>query len=99
MAQPNRIRRIQWTERFKRAYQALSPELQRETEEAIRDLVKEYVPNSRRLAPLGGYKNPKVYVVHVTRNHSHKMSFEVDGDLAILRTVDTHKVLDKSGRA
>jgi hypothetical protein len=99
VSQPNRIRRIRWTERFKRAYQSLSPDLQREVDDAIRDLVKEYIPNSRRMAPLGGYKNPKVYVVHVTGNRSHKMSFEIDGDLATLRTVDTHKVMDKAGRA
>jgi len=95
VAQPNRIRRVQWTERFQKAYKSLSQELQRETDEAIRDLIKEHIPNSRRFAPLGGFRNPRVYVVHVTTNHSHKMSFEVDADLAILRHVDTHKVIDK----
>jgi hypothetical protein len=96
---PNRIRRIQWTERFKKAYKSLSPEIQREVHDVLLDLVKEYVPNSRRMAPLGGYKNPKVFVVHVTSNHSHKMSFEIQGDPAILRTVDTHKAIDKTGGA
>jgi len=99
VSHPNRIRRIRRLPRFEKAYKGLPPDIQAMVDDAIRDIVKEYIPAARRMNQLGGYKNPKVFAVHVTPNHSHKMSFEIDGDLATLRNVDTHKAIDKSGRA
>ena len=95
MTHQNRIKRLIPLERFKKAYRALSPELKGATDEALRDLLKEFIPNSRRMEKLQGYKNPNVFTIHVTPNHSHKLAFEVEGDVAYLRTVDTHKVIDR----
>lgn len=43
-----------------------------------------------------GYRNPNIYTIHVTPNHSHKASFELRDDVAVFRQVGTHKELDRA---
>lgn len=40
--------------------------------------------------------NPSIFTIHATRNHSHKISFEIEGDVAIMRKIGTHKEIDRS---
>lgn len=53
-------------------------------------------PARLRFEKLTGYKNPSIYTIHVTRNHSHKLSFELVGNVAVLRKIGTHKEIDRA---
>lgn len=63
---------------------------------ALQDLIKDPRPKRIRFEKLKGKNKPPIYTIHVTPNHSHKLSFEINGDVAILRRVDTHKVIDRT---
>lgn len=75
---------------------ALSPDILQAAMEAIRDLLKAPIPATRRLHALRGYRNPKIYTIDVLSNHSYKISLEIDGDVANLRRIDTHKMIDST---
>lgn len=75
--------------RFTRAYRKLSPEIQAEVDETIRDLLKQKIPPGRRVEKLEGYTN-----VRSARVNSHfRLTFESDGDCFVLRNVGTHDKL------
>jgi hypothetical protein len=85
--------------RFDNQYRKLSPEIKQQTKEAIQQLVQHSrppFPRSLRFEKLSGYKNPNIYTIHITPNHSHKASFELRGDIAVFRQVGTHKELDRA---
>ncbi len=63
--------------------------------EAVKDLKNDPQPKRLRLEKLKGNNKPPIYTIHITPNHSHKLSFELSGDVAVLRRVDTHKVIDR----
>ncbi|MYM65386.1 hypothetical protein GTP45_00880 [Pseudoduganella sp. FT55W] len=80
--------------RFERDYKSLSSKLQQAVAAAVADLMKHPIPNSRRLHSLRGHRNPKIFTIDVMSNHAYKISFEIDGETAILRRVATHKHID-----
>jgi len=82
--------------RFERDFKQLPIDIQVAAKEAIKDLLRDPIPATRRLHALTGFKNPKVYTIDVMPNHSYKISFEIDGSKAILRRVHTHKTIDVS---
>jgi len=88
------IRQVNFLPRFQRELKGLPPDILREAKLAIADLYKVPIPTTRRLHALHGYKNPKVFTIDVTSNHSYKISLEINGDTATLRRVATHKSLD-----
>ncbi len=93
------IRKFDSLPRFKSDYQKLSPEIKQQTKEAIDQLIKigsPPFPRSLRFEKLSGYRNPNIYTIHVTPNHSHKASFEMRGDVAVFRQIGTHKELDRA---
>lgn len=75
---------------------ALPPDILLAAQEAIRDLLRHPIRATRRLHPLRGYRNPKVYTIDVLSNHCYKISLEIQGDVANLRRVDTHKMIDNA---
>lgn len=89
------IRTVAFTDRFKGEYKKLSPELKERIKEVLRDLVKSPPPRSLRFEKLHGYRNPSIYTIHLTTNHSYKISMSIEGDRAILRRVATHKEIDR----
>jgi len=89
------IRSTKRKTRFQKDYDALTNALKSEVDAAIVDLYSNPIPPTRRFHSLGGFKNPKLYTIDVTPNKSHKISLEIDGDVAILRRVATHKVIDR----
>lgn len=89
------IKSIQRTDTFKRDFKRLDQQLQREVVSAIDDLHKDPVPSSRRFHAIDSSR-PKVYSIDVTSNKSHKISLQIDGDVATLRRVGTHKEIDRS---
>ena len=84
-----KIKKVDLLSRFQRAYKKLNPEMQAAVDEAIKDLLKNPIPNSRRVHKMGGQKN--IWEVRVTRDY--RMSFSLDGDTAVLRNVDSHDEL------
>lgn len=73
----------------------LAPNLLQAAKDAIRDLKADPPPARLRVEKLSGYRNPSIYTVHIVGNHSHKISFELDGTHAIFRRVATHKEIDR----
>lgn len=83
--------------RFLRDYKRLSPDLQREVDNSLRDLGRQPVPAMRRLhriSPAG--QRPQLFSVDVTPNKAYKISFELDGAFAVLRRVGTHAEIDRN---
>jgi hypothetical protein len=83
------------TASFKRDFDGLPENIQRDVVAAIQDLGKDPVPASRRFHSLKGVR-PKVFTVDVTTNKAYKMSFEIDGSRITLRRVGTHKQIDRA---
>ena len=79
---------------FERDLLSASHELQDAVEKALKKLLEN--PQSRilRMEKLSGFEN--VYTIHITGNHSHKLSFNMNGDIAVLRRLDTHKSIDRN---
>lgn len=72
------------------------PELHEQVKEALNALKQDPRPKWIRFEKLSQYRNPAIYSIHVTKNHSHKITFEVEGDIAILRKLATHKEIDRN---
>lgn len=70
-------------------------EIRAQLKEALKNLIQDPQPKKLKLEKLSGYKKPSIYTIHITSNHSHKMSFEIHGDVAVLRAVGTHKQIDR----
>jgi hypothetical protein len=91
-----RIRSFESTARFQREYKKVSPGRKRELKPALEDLRADPIPRSRRFEKLEGYRNPNIYTILVTTNHSHKLSFALIEDRAILRRIATHSEIDRN---
>lgn len=81
---------------FKRCVKRLSAEVKEALISALQDLKRDPQPARLRLEQLSGYRRPDIYTIHITTNHSHKASFEIDGTTAIMRRVGTHKEIDRT---
>jgi len=91
------IRKIKRSEKFKKDYKKIarkSPDLKFEVDDCIKDLFKDPIPRKRRFKKYTEYDDPNRYSVHVTSNHSHKISLQLDGETAMLRRVSTHGKVD-----
>lgn len=91
-----RITHVTRNKRFEKDFKALPVDLQAATRDAIHDLFKSPIPASRRLHRLRGFKNPKIFTIDVLTNHSYKISLEISGEVANLRRVASHKVIDSA---
>lgn len=90
------IDQITYKDKFVKDLKGLPADVQAAVKLAIADLMKSPIPTSRRLHALHGFRNPKVFTIDVFSNHSYKISLEIDGKLATLRRVGTHKVIDRA---
>ena len=84
------------TARFRKDYARLAPDIQRQVDDCIRDFALDPLPASRRAHRINTAQFPKVFSVDVTSNKSHKLSFQIDDGVAILRRIGTHKEIDRS---
>lgn len=88
---------LRLTERFIQDYKGLPIDLQRQVDACLIDLGRDPLPAARRahsVTPRG--QRPQVYTVDVTRNKSHKLSFHIEGTMAVLRRAGTHKLIDRA---
>lgn len=86
---------IELTERFERDYKRLPPELQRLAKEIIKNQLKPW-PSKKALRhhTLSGYK-PTIHKIDITPNHSHQITFWLDGSVARLLRIGSHKEIDR----
>lgn len=89
------ITKITRTARFEKELKSLKPNILAAAKDAIRDLYAVPIPASRRFHCLNGFKNPRIFTIDVTTNHSYKISFELNGSTANLRRIATHKEIDR----
>lgn len=92
MTRPHPIKNVQYSDQFKVLFIKLPPEIQKAARQAVTDLVSNPHPKKYRLEK----QTPEAWTIHVTRNHSHKLSFELVGGTAILRKIGTHKEIDRA---
>lgn len=83
------IRELDPSKRFLKDIKRLDAKLQEAVEQALEDMLKDPIPNGRRMEKIGS-----IYTIHVTGNHSHKLSFSIDGEVARLRRFGTHREID-----
>jgi mRNA-degrading endonuclease YafQ of YafQ-DinJ toxin-antitoxin module len=88
--------KVAFTDRFKRDYKALPTDIRHQVDECIRDLAKDPIPTSRRAHCIDRASKPKIFSVDVTSNKAWKLSFQLEGQVATLRRVGTHKEIDRS---
>lgn len=73
----------------------LPDDIKAHLKDAMKDLLNNPQPKRLRLEKLKGNGKPPIYTIHITPNHSHKLSFEISGDVAVMRIVGTHKQIDR----
>lgn len=88
------ITRLVPTERFARELRKLDPELTKKAKVALEKLLQSPVPKTLRHHTLSGYK-PTVHVIDVCSNKSHQITFNLDGDVAVLLRIGTHKQISR----
>ncbi len=86
------------SERFAAELRGAPPDVQRRVKEILDTLAKNPDARSLRLHALRGYGKPQLFKVDVFSNHSWQITLEVEGGLAILRRLATHRELDRNPR-
>ena len=81
---------------FQNDYRNLPEQVKTHFKERYKLLLQRPQPKKLRLEKLSGYVKPGVYTIHITPNHSHKLSFELDGSIARFRRIGTHKDIDRT---
>ncbi len=61
---------------------------------AIVDLLLDPLPGRLGFKKLTDYKNPNIFTITIGGNHAYKLSLGIQGDVAVLRRVGTHKQID-----
>ncbi len=92
------VARVRYTERFASDLRSAEHGVQSAAKDAIDKLLKTPHARSLRLHTLSGYGKPSIYKIDVTANHAWQITFEIDGDTAVLRRLGSHKELDRSPR-
>lgn len=88
------IRAISYTTRFKRDRKKLAHEYRQTLDGKLAALLENPMPSGLCFEKLKGISNPAVYSIHVTGNY--KVTFELQGDTAVLRRVACHDEIDRA---
>lgn len=87
---------VTYTDAFKKDFGRLSADIKKLAKDCIADILKDPIPGARRahnITPRGS--KPTIYSVDVTPNKAYKLSFHLEGDVAVLRRVGTHRAIDR----
>lgn len=85
------------TKRFQSDFKRLSVDIQKKALECIEDFSRDPLPESRRPHRVNpGGEVPKVFSMDVTSNKKYKLTFQFDGDTAILRRIGSHDEIDRA---
>ena len=74
-------------------YNSAPKEARIDAENALKKLLINPKAKPLRLEKLKGYDS--IYSIHISKNNAYKITFLIDGDVAILRRLDTHKSIDR----
>lgn len=86
---PLGIAKLDKLPRFKKAYKKLDPEIRKAADKAISDLLESEIPPGRKLKKHKA--NREIWTIRVNRDY--RLSFELDGSIAILRNIAEHDQL------
>lgn len=87
-----------YSERFKAELIALPPDIVRAAKEALQLLQKNPNARSLRLHTLTGMPKPTVWKIDVFPNRSWQITFELNGTVAELKRIGTHRQIDRDPR-
>ena len=86
------------TGRFNGELASASPDTKRAVKKALDLLQRNPQAKTLRVHPLTGYGKPTLFKIDVFANRSWQIAFEMDGQIAILRRLATHKDIDRDPR-
>ena len=86
------------SERFASDLRSAPPEVQRATLEALKHLQANPNAKSLRLHTLTGMPKPTIWKIDVYANHAWQVTFELNGTVAELKRLGTHKTIDRDPR-
>lgn len=89
-----KIDRLTRTERFEREFRRLSPDLQRQVASALTRLLAEPIPRALRHHTLSS-TDPRIHKIDINPQHTHQVTFLVEGTVARLLRVASHKEIDR----
>lgn len=91
------VNQIKRSQSFDKDFEKSPTDIKKAAKKAVDDILKRPIPKSRRLHRLGRSRLTKdnIYVIDVFSNHSYQITFEINGNTAILRRLGTHKQIDK----
>ncbi|QYJ23656.1 hypothetical protein KYT87_10785 [Achromobacter sp. ES-001] len=90
------IRALSRKETFDRDFRRAPVEIQNAAKNAIRDLMRCPQPSKLRMHSITGCFDPRILKIDVLANKSWQITFEMDGSVAILRRLGTHRNIDRS---
>ncbi len=88
------IRRVDTKSKYTRKAKKLPPHIFEALKKKLEQLLDENQVNGLRFEKLSGYSNPDIYTFHIDGNY--KVSLEIDGDVATLRSVGVHNLIDRA---
>lgn len=92
------VERLRHTQAFADDLRAAPGDVQADAAAALRKLLQNAASNALRLHALRGYPKPTIYKIDVRPDHSWQITFELDGAVAVLLRLGTHKELDRNPR-
>ena len=69
--------------------------IKKEVTAAIIALLADPQPARLHFEKFAGRRKPPIYTIHATSDDCYKVSFELFGDVAIMRRVGSHKTIDR----
>lgn len=86
------------TDRFDSEFKRAPYDAQRAAKGALGTLQSNPSSSVIRLHQLSGFGKPTIWKIDVYANKSWQITFELDGQIAILRRLATHKRIDRDPR-
>jgi len=93
-----RITRFEPSPRFQSDTRSLPENVRAAANDALELLKQNPGAKSLRLHTLKDVRKPTIWKIDVFPNHSWQISFELDGDVAVLRRIATHGEIDRRPR-
>ena len=83
---------------FKADLKSAPADVKADANASLKKLRENSAASSLRLHPLKGYPKPTIFKIDVRPDRSWQISFEMDGRIAVLLRLGTHKELDRRPR-
>lgn len=83
---------------FERDLKRAPADVQADAQVALNELLANSAAGALRLHSLKGYPKPTIFKIDLRADHSWQITFEVDGETAVLLRLGTHRQLDRRPR-